>query len=298
MARNYEAIQIGGLAKEVIKTGVQGSVIGVVSKGIFINSGDKIIFLTSAAYKSPYNIQVRLIEQIADNLNTGDICHLVGDSISFPQSQLTIDLKRAEVWFPDAPKKITCSREQQIERVNLLCQKMNGIDSNKGWLFLRDIGSLEIGGLNSENNRIRDAVQSFVENSNASNLPGCLLTASSIIGLGGGLTPSGDDWLTGFMLIQSRVDQSTGIKRSFVDSLGKSLIEMATQKTTKISANRISAACSGWAEEIFLDLVEHILVQDSTFSESQIRLIMEFGHSSGVDTSMGVFAACPTQKPD
>ena len=262
MTRNFEAIQIGGLAKEVTKIGVQGSVVGVVSKGIFINSGDKIIFLTSAAYKSPYNIQVRQIDQISNSLNAGDICHLVGESIYFPQSTLTIDLKRAEVWFPDPPKRITCSREQQVERINVLSQKMNDIDPNKGWLFLSDSGSSELGSLNSENNRIRNAVKAFVENSAASNLPGSLLAARSIIGLGGGLTPSGDDWLTGFMLLQSRVDQSTGIKRPYVESLGKSLVEMAIQKTTKISANCISAACSGWAEEIFLDLVEHILVQE------------------------------------
>lgn len=295
MTRNLEAIQIGGLARQAVDAGIHGSVVGLVSKGIFINSGDKIIFLTSAGYKSPYNIQVSHIELLSNNLNIGNKCHLVGNSIFFPQSQILINLQPAKVWRPDPQQKITCSLAQQTERIFFLGQRMHDIDPTKGWLFLGDKGKKETDHLDSINNLIKTYTMCFVEAFNRMDLSGGLGAAKSIIGLGGGLTPSGDDWLTGFMLLQTRLDQSTGVERPFIVQSGKSLTELAFEKTTKISANRIEAACSGWSEELFLDLINHIFLLETEFDDLKINLLMNFGHSSGVDTSMGIFAACSTQ---
>jgi len=289
------ALQIGGLAKQAASAGKPGKVVGLTSKGIFLNSGDKILFLTDAAYRSPFNIQVRQMEFLSNSVFFGNECILSTDSITFSQNQILIDLQFAEIWLPTKPLIINNTLSTQAARIDRIVKRMCEIDPNQGWLFLAICDVLEFPRLNFEEDRIMKNTKAFTASFTAEDLPGCLIYASSIIGLGGGLTPSGDDWLTGFMLLLTRVGQVDLIKQQFVINLGKSLVEMANQKTTIISANRIAAACSGWAEELFLDIVDHIVNVETNFSETKIEAIIDFGHSSGVDTCMGIFDAWSTR---
>jgi hypothetical protein len=291
MNKKIQATIIGGLAQFAIETGHSGSVVGITSKGIFINSEDKIIFLTGAGYKSPFNIKVGQIELLSNNLNLGGKCLFEGNSITFPHAQIKLDLQQAMIWRPENPKKITCSWEQQIDRIDLLIKRMLEIDPSRGWLFLKDFKSIESVDQDSTHNHIKRNTDAFIAKFISLDLQGCLDAARSIIGLGGGLTPSGDDWLAGFILLLTRVSQARCEENPFVVNLGKSLTEMAIQKTTKISANRMEAACIGWSEELFLDLIDHIITIDSEFGSQKISLLINFGHSSGVDTSLGIFAA-------
>ncbi|MEI8131225.1 MAG: DUF2877 domain-containing protein [Leptolinea sp.] len=294
MRKVFDAIQIGGLAKQAVNAGMSGKVVGVTSKGIFLNSGDKILFLTDTTYKSPFNIQVRQMELLSETLFLGDDCSLSTNSITFPQNQIVIDLQLAEIWLLTKPPEINNTLTTQAERIDRIVQRMCEINPNKGWLFLANCGGSEPARLNSADDRIKKNTMAFTKSFKVLNLPGCLASAKSIIGLGGGLTPSGDDWLTGFMLLLARVGQIDLIKQQFVINLGKSLVEMANQKTTTISTNRIEAACSGWAEELFLDLVDHVFAAEKNFRETKIEALMGFGHSSGVDTCMGIFDAWST----
>jgi hypothetical protein len=63
------------------------------------------------------------------------------------------------------------------------------------------------------------------------------------------------------------------------------------ERTTKISANRIKAACQGWAEEIFLEVLDHLLVSSVELLDEEVQRLVNFGHSSGVDTCMGIHSA-------
>jgi hypothetical protein len=204
-------------------------------------------------------------------------------------------MQQTVIWQPMPPPEITCSQQEQIARVDRIVRRMQEIDPNKGWLFLGNSGPPALDDLNSINYTISKKTLAFMKAFGNNDLPGCLIAAQSIIGLGGGLTPSGDDWLTGFLLLHARFDQSKYLEQPFVVNLGKLLIAMAAQKTTSISTNRIEAAWQGWAEEIFLDLINHLFRVENEFADSKIKLIMNFGHSSGVDTCMGIFAALTIQ---
>ena len=71
-----------------------------------------------------------------------------------------------------------------------------------------------------------------------------------------------------------------------VDALQK----MAFQKTTTISANRILTAGRGWAEEPFLQVID-TLFTGSDMPSGMAELLTHFGHSSGVDTTLGIAAS-------
>ncbi|KAF0111847.1 MAG: hypothetical protein FD147_649 [Chloroflexi bacterium] len=298
MTKVFNAVQIGGLALEALGAGAPGKAVGVTSKGIFLNSADKILFLTGAGYKSPFNLQVRQMNDLSNTVVAGDEFTVSDNAILFPLHEIVIDVHRAKLWQPSQPPKNTNSDRTQAERIELILGRMCENDSKKGWLFLGNCGDTDLEPLGSAKDRIKNITTAFMSSFKISDLTYCLDTARSIIGLGGGLTPSGDDWLAGFMLFHARIDQSMGKNNPFFASLGESLTEMSFQKTTKISANRIEAACRGWAEEIFLDAVDYIVAIEKELSETKIKYIMGFGHSSGVDTCMGIFAAWATLKTD
>ncbi|MBA4385699.1 MAG: hypothetical protein C0410_13255, partial [Anaerolinea sp.] len=52
------ALQLGGLAAKTLTEGCAGKVMGITSRGAFLVTGQRILFVTDANYRSPYNIQI------------------------------------------------------------------------------------------------------------------------------------------------------------------------------------------------------------------------------------------------
>ncbi|MDP3449771.1 MAG: DUF2877 domain-containing protein, partial [Anaerolineaceae bacterium] len=214
-----------------------------------------------------------------------------GDDWAYSQAMLTfqkidirIDISNTTLWQPEKSPKIETTLTDQSRLMDALLQRMLALDSGKGWLFLANPTDLVAG---SEASIIREMTDRFVACVIKSDLEGALQAGRSILGRGGGLTPSGDDWLSGFLLYFARTDQAS----PFIRALGQSLTTMAFGSTTKISANRIEAACLGWSEALFLELVDSLLVSDAGISDLTIEHLINFGHSSGVDTCVGIDAA-------
>jgi len=286
--RTITAIQVGGLAREVLSPGTRGSVTGVTSSGIFLNSTNKILFVTQARYNSPYNIQVETTANLSSQLIIGDDWSVEGEKIILGKTPFRIDLQAAHVWIPLPLQQIDNSKAEQVKRMSALLDRFSEIDSNKGWLFLKDAEKeAKFQTIEPDAQNIRQLTENFLDDFRQSDLAACLDSAGHILGLGGGLTPSGDDWLTGFFLYFTRQNRQD----KFMLDLGTAITSMAYERTTKISANRIEAACRGWAEEMFLEVLDHLFTSRVELSEEQIQRLVNFGHSSGVDTSMGILGA-------
>jgi hypothetical protein len=163
-------------------------------------------------------------------------------------------------------------------------QRLLSLDPGKGWLYLADPSELVPG---SEAALIHEMTERFLACVKNDDLEGTLKAGKSILGRGGGLTPSGDDWISGFLLYYARTSQMN----PFMVCLGEALTAMAFESTTKISANRIEAACQGWSEELFLEIIDSLLVSGGEISNLKLEHLLNFGHSSGVDTCVGIAAA-------
>lgn len=108
--------------------------------------------------------------------------------------------------------------------------------------------------------------------------------ATQIAGRGPGLTPSGDDLLTGIMhaiTIWPRIAATAGgpdIRRLFADA--------ARPKTTRISAAYLDAAARGQACEPWHALV-HSLGQSHAAARRAARRVLAVGETSGADALTG-----------
>ena len=125
------------------------------------------------------------------------------------------------------------------------------------------------------------------------------LAAMRLSGLGPGLTPSGDDLLAGFLIGVASAGSHT--EPALTDA-----VALATRgRTTDIAAARVRHAASGLIEERIEDILAALLTGDGTDLESAVERAATWGHTSGVDTLVGLFVGlrlglthpspCPTK---
>lgn len=266
---------LGEWAREALEL-KNGKVLGVTSKGIFLLFGQKIAFITNIDIKSPFVIHVEDSNKLL-SIATGLRVTASGSAIYFPDVPIQIDLHMADRWTPPPPRSLSTTMPERMERIGALQHALKKASpnfqksTNRGEMFL-----------------YATEFQTSFQNEN---LESCIDAGGKLLGLGSGLTPSGDDLLAGFMLYQTRFAQATSFKRPFIATLGKALTETAYVKTTTISANRIEAASRGWGEEIFLEVIDHLLDLTVGEPDNAVERLLGFGHSSGVETLQGIAQA-------
>lgn len=110
--------------------------------------------------------------------------------------------------------------------------------------------------------------------------------AAGLAGLGGGLTPSGDDYLIGTMHALWGV-----LPEAEARGLSRPLAYAALPRTTDLSGAWLYAAAVGEAAEYWHDLFQALLEQREAALEVPVRRLLRVGHTSGADALAGFLAA-------
>lgn len=111
--------------------------------------------------------------------------------------------------------------------------------------------------------------------------------SGKLAGLGGGLTPAGDDFLMGVLhAIWSFYPEPLARKWS------RAIVEASTPKTTLLSAAWLKAAGAGEAGEVWHRLLQAIEKSQDDDILHAARAILPTGHSSGADALGGFAFAC------
>ncbi len=107
-----------------------------------------------------------------------------------------------------------------------------------------------------------------------------------LLGLGPGLTPSGDDYLGGMLVALSLIGQTCLRAR-----LWQALEPLLVHRTTKISHAHLAAAAEGFGGAALHDLICAILVGATDTRPPAIAAVTAIGHTSGWDALAGAIAA-------
>ncbi len=107
--------------------------------------------------------------------------------------------------------------------------------------------------------------------------------ASRLTGLGPGLTPSGDDLLAGLLVAASRTCPAAATR------LAASCVAASVGQTTDLGVARVRHAAAGAIEEVQEDVLANLLGEDGGQLESTVTRAARWGHTSGLDTLVGVF---------
>jgi hypothetical protein len=117
--------------------------------------------------------------------------------------------------------------------------------------------------------------------------------AERIVGLGPGLTPSGDDALAGLLLALRLLGGAvTGGGRAvwLADWLGAAVTAYAGERTTSLAATLLHCAARGQASVEAAAVLRGIAGQDP-FAPAARRLLAT-GHTSGADLAWGLLTGC------
>lgn len=106
--------------------------------------------------------------------------------------------------------------------------------------------------------------------------------AASLAGLGVGLTPTGDDFLMGVMYGLQATKPS--IEAEEISTL---MYEVASGRTTSLSAAWLKAASLGEAAEKWHELVRAVLANQTEDIQQAIQQVIDTGETSGADALTG-----------
>jgi hypothetical protein len=111
---------------------------------------------------------------------------------------------------------------------------------------------------------------------------------NDLIGLGAGLTPSGDDLIVGYLAGLWCTVRDRRERLQFISDLGKEVIRLS-QQTTDISQTYLYHASQGQVSSRLADLAEEICRgENSDRLFAAAKSAMQVGHTSGMDAVTGL----------
>lgn len=246
-----------------------GKVHSVFRKAINIiyDDGNMISLLVKGMDNCPFSIFVDI-----DDFNVWKV--LAGEDVWFHKDRIFIgsyilDISKVEQY---SLKRGRYTKNSKVLERNLQTLK-NSIDINK-----------------DENNFNRMAFQMVLDRTTLlktacmkEDKEEIIRASRSLLGLGQGLTPSGDDVLMGVFLVLGLNNSPT--KR--LEIILTKILEGQEGETTDVSYHGLLRASMGFYRYVLVEMVEELFNNDEI--EANIRKILAIGHTSGRDLLYGIF---------
>ncbi|MEW6222800.1 MAG: DUF2877 domain-containing protein [Candidatus Hadarchaeota archaeon] len=206
---------------------------------------------------------------------------------------LSISLKEAKLWQP--PTSVENPLALELVEQNLEKAKKVAI----GWAGTEGISQLlkhldeviEGGVISADLNAISKTalphISKMVESTRKGDISGVKTSAKGIIGLGPGLTPSGDDFLSGFVSALWWFSRSFGKGIVVADEINASIFYEA-KKTNLLSRQLLQHAVHGEVNERVGKLLLAILSGAQSEIGPLVEQVAKIGETSGVDMMVGL----------
>jgi len=268
------AAAIGHVAHETLQIETNANVCGNTSKGLFaVTEKEKILFISQQTFKGPLTINTNEKLPARQTISRDTHLQLSTDRIRFIQSGLEIRVnQQAHVWSPMILNKLDFNLEAFITRSDQIRRKMITQLSNQ-----HQAQEYQTNVFNNLESALSTKDKVAV-NKSLSNLLGC----------GVGLTPSGDDFICGFLLAAHAWAEILFPGFSLQKTIRK-IVEVAYEKTTTLSANLIACAAIGSADERIIRCVKW-LNSGGHSAVLTMEELLSYGSSSGLDTLAGMLA--------
>ena len=268
---NFKIDTIGESALNFIECYSEGDIIGQTVK-VFENTvylktkNDDLICLTSRNVKAPVNL----------NLNSS-INFLELDCVNKKVVRTLNGLKLETVSFNTKNSKIYLSKKDS--------QIKDGL-RDRVLFYLNEINLIDISGSIIDNhspffNELSDSIRSISESTQKHELNQLSDKLSNLVGLGNGFTPSGDDFIVGFLFCLNRILSSSNHEHGKFVIVGNT--NWASKKFIDYSQNDIVIEP--------LEVFVNFLLSGENKTKFSLMDLVRVGKSSGIDASIGAIIA-------
>jgi hypothetical protein len=290
--RNQETCRascIGGIAWRVLSEGSPASIVGVTSRGVFVRTSDRwILFVTDEPYRGP--LTINLPENIGSirSLEVGSSVTMSEGRLDFCSGLHIIASGDTTALYHSIPSEAASPLSEQHDRLMYLARKALHSGRTRGFgALLPHLLDLPICATRADHEPdVLPDVLSLRQALARGDMGGSLSLMRRLLGVGRGLTPSGDDLAIGLVLLLSRWGEALGLDDSWLD-LSSQIVGAAYERTTTLSANLIESASWGQSDERLVAVVDSLVTGRPAKSECVSRLF-GWGSSSGIDAFVGM----------
>jgi hypothetical protein len=296
MTQTLQALSIGVKAHELLGlSDRRWAVLASVSGAIYIESNREEV-LWIAGSRSALHGRAILVTHLSSkrpgpgapcSVRDGHLC--IGDD-------LTVDLGDAAVW---RPARTAPSQGGVAEWNSKLADALNRAalqTGSRGFFIHAALAGLTATGSNLHHemgatlgSAVRKGVAALSQVSSGSGLPDGLEPATGLVGLGEGLTPSGDDFLGGFLFALRVLDRVSPVALGIDWHRVEAWLRRMKPLTNKISFAVLADHARGQAAEPLWAFLRGVLAEASQQQLVQAALrVARIGHTSGWDMLGGV----------
>jgi hypothetical protein len=252
----------------------------------------------------PTNLIVPGLSSAMPLIYSGQLASLTKYALTIEPRVLKINLQEATVWPQPVPPGLpladdkTC-HERVLQAIQTATRRkesgliylLDGVVEGSA-AIIEDQGNTHLADTMTEvgQRRFREAVCHLFTSLQQRNLASAYVWAQRLIGLGPGLTPSGDDFLTGLLVTLNWASPAAGAELDWISPFGRQVVELSHGQTTAVSQHQLRFAAHGEADEVTLKAVVEMLWGECGESAS-VEALLEVGHSSGADTLSGICVA-------
>lgn len=275
MEYKVKATAIGERSKRILEEGRVGlKVCNVLPSTIYLRSREEMVIVARRGTRSPYTINVsredaerpfQSIVQIGDPAKMEDSTLRVG--------KLEIECDAAECYRPGRIPRIKSlgdPHERMIRRglsslMILYSMPSAGRPIYEFSGFRRFLEEVIYPLSRGEVRALRDG-RSY----------------RTLLGLGSGFTPAGDDFILGFASLVNLLDRALGVPKIVLED------RILFESTSWISAMFLKYAQRGFLDEPLHVMLKSISEADELGFMNSLLSLARKGHTSGLDTSLGV----------
>jgi hypothetical protein len=288
-----QAVSIGSVVHKSLRDVQVGKVFGRTSRGTFIRTKSKWLqFLSFERFRGPLTINLHPDAGPLPGIEAGMEVEISAHHLKFPDIGWAISLQEAEIWQPKpttGPWKTRADRQAKV--LSLANEIMeHNIESGLASLLPQ---MLEMSARQESTKDDQPVLFSHILHLHQEmNSSGTLPFPSEVINLlvlGAGLTPSGDDFVIGLLLVFNRWRELFP-NLPGLDMFNREILEAAYQKTTTLSANLIECASHGLGNERLINALDWLVSSEEEVT-SPIDDLLSWGSSSGVDAFIGYAVA-------
>ncbi len=284
---------IGSIVKEVLSTENTAKLFSVTSKGIFlVFRHQRMIFVSFENYRGPLTLTLYGGKPSLPNLSLEESITVSQRGIYLIDSGISISNSKAEIWNPPIPNDSPILPKERTRLIHRLAidvyQSKPEAALSKLLLYLSGSiqGDVILGDQFLGFRTIIDKIEYQLAQRDWDALKPTLI---SLLGMGSGLTPSGDDIIIGLLLSLNRWG-SVLLPGLVLTNLNQTVAAAAYHSTTTVSANLIECAAMGLADERLIAANDYLATGNSQQPKISSGLL-SWGNSSGVDALVGMIIA-------
>jgi hypothetical protein len=281
------AVSVGPIAAEVLRNAAQLDVIAVFERSFYLMAPTGIVCVALDAL-GPGPLNVLITPHAGPQPWTGGLPAETKAVTSAGRltvgSAFTIDLATAAPWSPPAwPKIASGGAALGVAAVLRLTPAMVPGDGLAALVLAPGHKATQTPTAEAARGLVSDLIRLLpADLQRGAWSDDALRAATLLVGLGPGLTPSGDDLLGGMMLALSALGRDR-MRDALWQTVGAELADL----TVPISAMHLSAAADGLGAEAMHEMIATVIAGDATRIAALLPTMNAIGATSGWDALAG-----------